>query len=135
MTTTEIAEDTRTAGRKLADALRQNFKIGTRTRRYGKVFGSRTDLHAAMIESIRNANNYPGYYGPEKTAALAPGFTVALAYGKHVAGCRIDGVLARRINEMSAYRFAELLGRMVDAGVTNVGEGERFFQEMARETA
>ena len=125
---------TRTAGQRLADELRANFRVGTRTRRYGKAFGVRTDLHAAMIEAIRNANNYPGYYGPERTEAFAPGYAVAIAYDKHVAGYRIDPILHRHISEMSAYQFAALLGRMVDAGVTNTGEGERFFAEMARES-
>lgn len=127
------AIDTRTTGQVLAATLRQNFAIGTRTRRYGKIFGHRTDLHTAMIEAIENANHYPGYFGPEKTAILATAFATALSYRKHVGGYRIDGMLAQHINRLSAYQFAALLGRMVDAGVTNVGEGERFFADMARE--
>jgi hypothetical protein len=34
---------------------------------------------------------------------------------------------------MSAYQFAALLGRMVDAGVTTTGDGEAFFTAMARD--
>jgi hypothetical protein len=36
---------------------------------------------------------------------------------------------------MTAYRFAALLGQMVDAGVECTGDGERFFSTMAREAA
>jgi hypothetical protein len=34
---------------------------------------------------------------------------------------------------MTAWQFADMLGRMVDAGVTCTGDGERFFAQMARE--
>ncbi len=125
---------TKTAGQTLADTLRANFNIGTRTSRYGKVFGHRTDLHNAMIEAIENAVHYPGYYNDEKTAVLHAAWGAAMSYRKHVNGYRIDGTLAYRINSLSAYQFAALLGRMVDAGVTTTGDGERFFSDMARQT-
>lgn len=123
----------KTAGQILAATLRQSFGIGTRTRRYGKLFGARTDLHGAMVEAIENAVQLPGYYGPEKTEVYRAAWGAVMSYRKHVGGFRIDGVLAQRINALSAYQFAALLGRMVDAGVTTTGEGERFFDAMARE--
>lgn len=123
----------RTAGQVLAATLRQNFGIGTRTRRYGKVFGNRTDLHAEMIGAIENAVQLPGYYGPEKTAVLRTAWGAAMSYRKHVGGYRIDGTLAQHINGLSAYQFAALLGRMVDADVATTGDGEMFFDAMARE--
>ncbi len=122
-----------TAGQILAVTLRANFRIGTRTGRYGRVFGHRTDLHEAMVEAIENASRYPGYYNAEKTAVFGTASASARSYRKHYDGYRIDGVLRRHISEMSAYQFAALLGRMVDAGITNVGEGERFFDQMARD--
>lgn len=124
---------TKSAGQILADTLRQNFRIGTRTGRYGKVFGNRTDLHTAMIEAIECAVWYRGYFSVEKTAALSTAYGAAMAYRKHVGGHRIDGMLALHISCLSAYQFAALLGRMVDAGVTNTGEGEIFFDAMTRD--
>jgi hypothetical protein len=124
---------TATAGQTLADTLRNSFHIGTRTGRYGKVFGQRTDLHIAMIESIENAVQYPGYYGPERTAILRTAYAATISYRKHVGGYRVDPLAALHINGLSAYQFAALLGAMVDAGVSNTGEGEAFFARMARE--
>ncbi len=131
MSTTTAAA--KTAGQILADTLRANFGIGTRTRRYGKLYGYRADLHLAMIETIENAVQLPGYYSPAKTEILRTAWGAAMSYRKHACGYRLDGVLAQHINALSAYRFAALLGRMVDAGVSNTGEGERFFAAMARE--
>ncbi len=125
---------TKTAGQTLADTLRANFNIGTRTSRFGKVLGYRTDLHNAMIEAIENAVQLPGYYSPEKTDVFRTAWGAAMSYRKHVGGYRIDGTLAYRINSLSAYQFAALLGRMVDAGVATTGDGERFFSDMARQT-
>jgi hypothetical protein len=56
-----------------------------------------------------------------------------MSYRKHYDGYRMDPALRRHISEMSAWQFAALLGRMVDAGVANTGDGERFFAAMARE--
>jgi hypothetical protein len=123
MTTTKA-----TAGQNLTAALRRYFSVGPRTRRYRKG----TDLHAEMIEGICLAAQYPGYYAEGTQAALHAGFGTALAYDKHVRGYRISGTLAQRINEMTAYQFAALLGQMVDAGVETTGAGERFFSEMGR---
>lgn len=126
MTTT----GTQTAGKILAKTLIKAFGIGTRTSRYGKVFGSRTDLHEAMIESIENAVQLPGYYGPERTAVLRTAYAAALSYRKHYSGYRMDAIVRRSIASLSAYQFASMLGRMVDARVENVGDGERFFEAM-----
>ncbi len=124
---------TDTAGQVLAATLRNNFRIGTRTHRYGTIFGHRTDLHATMIEAVENAVQLPGYYSPEKTNILRTAWGAAMSYRKHYDGYRMNSIVRRRISEMSAYQFAALLGRMVDAGVTNTGEGERFFADMTRD--
>lgn len=124
---------TQSTGQILAAELRRMFRIGTRTGRYGKVFGHRSDLHAAMIEAIESAVWYPGYYGPDKTEILSAAYGAVMAYRKHVGGNRIDGQLAFHINGLSAYQFAALLGRMVDADVSTTGDGELFFAAMARD--
>jgi hypothetical protein len=124
---------TASTGQILAATLRSTFGIGTRTGRYGKIFGHRVDLHAEMIEAIENAVQYPGYYSTEKTETLHAAWGAALSYRKHYDGSRIDGVLRAQISQMSAYQFAALLGRMVDANVMTTGAGEQFFADMARE--
>ncbi len=131
MTTATVSS--KTAGQILAATLRQTFRIGTRTGRYGKVFGRRADMHTGMVEAIENAVQLPGYYSAEKTEILRTAWGAVMSYRKHVGGYRIDGTLAFHINRMSAYQFAALLGRMVDAGVTTTGDGELFFAAMARE--
>ena len=105
-------------GQKLAAELRRYFSIGTRTRRFRLRDGYRQDLHADMVEAIMNAVQYPGYFSDRVTALLRPGWGPALAYGKHVRGYRIDGTLAYRINSMTAWQFAALLGEMANAGVS-----------------
>jgi hypothetical protein len=128
MTTTQT-----TAGQELAATLRRYFPIGTRTRRYRKdSYGCRQDLHAKMAEAITYAATLPGYHTERTQVALAAGFGAALPYDKHVKGHRVPGILAQRINAMTPWQFAGLLGDLVDAGVTSTGEGERFFAEMAR---
>ena len=125
MTTTQ-----NTAGQDLTATLRRYFSIGTSTRRFRADGYGRRDMHAAMIEAITFAATMPGYYTEQTQDALSVGFGTALAYDKHVKGYRVDGMVAQRINAMSAYQFAALLGRMVDAGVENAGAGEQFFAEM-----
>lgn len=120
-----------TAGQELAAALRRYFSLGTRTRRYRRDReGGRLDLHAEMADALMTAAQYPGYFTPRTEAALHPGFGAALSYRKHVRGFRISGTLAQQINGLSAWRFAGLLGDMVDAGVTCTGDGERFFSDL-----
>jgi hypothetical protein len=123
MTTTQV-----TVGQTLTAALRRYFSVGPRTRRYRKGM----DLHVEMVEAIMCAAQYPGYFTERTEAALRPGFGTALAYEKHVGGCRIDGELRMRISDLTPWHFATLLGEMLDAGVTNTGSGEQFFSEMAR---
>ena len=115
-----------TKGQELAATLRKSFHINTRSR----IRRDGMDLRTEMLDAIRNAVYYPGYYSAEKTAVYSAATGALLSYDKHVAGYRIDGQLRYRITSMSPWQFAGFLGEMVDAGVTNVGEGERFFQQM-----
>jgi len=115
-----------TKGQELAATLRKSFRINSRSR----IRRDGMDLRSEMLDAIRNAAYYPGYYGPEKTATYREAIGAVRSYDKHVDGYRIDGMLRYRITSMSPWQFAGLLGEMVDAGVTNVGEGERFFWAM-----
>ena len=117
------------AGQELTATLRRYFSVRPRTRRYR----NSDDLHADMVEALRYAGWYPGYFTERTQAALHAGFGAALAYDKHVGGYRIDGTLRARISAMSPWHFAAMLGGMVDAGVTCTGDGELFFAAMARE--
>lgn len=115
-----------TAGTDFAKMVRKNFGIGARTRTYR----GGMNLKNEILEAIANANNYPGYYNETKTAIFHPAFPVMLAYAKHVQGGRVDPMVAYQIELMSPWRFAGLLGDMIDAGVTNAYEGEAFFRNM-----
>jgi hypothetical protein len=116
----------KTPGQALAARLRYYLSIGPRTRRYRKG----DDLHRAMIEALNYAATQPGYHTEATQDALAPGFPAALSWEKHILGCRASSSVVAAVNAMSPWRFAGLLGRMVDAGVSCTGDGERFFREM-----
>jgi hypothetical protein len=118
-----------TPGQQLTTALRRYLGVGTRTRRYRKG----DDLHREMYQALRLAAEVAGYFTERTESALRPGYAAALSYEKHVMCFRVGHVLRRRIEEMSPWQFAALLGRMVDAGVTCTGAGERFFAEMSKE--
>jgi hypothetical protein len=116
------------SGQALTAALRRYFSVGARSRRYR----NGQDLHTEMVEALMYAAQYPGYYCPATQDALHAGFGAALAYDKHIQGYRVSGTLIAAINAMSPWQFAGLLGEMVDAGVETTGDGERFFEQMAR---
>jgi hypothetical protein len=120
---------TTTTGQQLAAALRKGQAINSRSR-------DRRDGHsikARMLEDIRLACQHDGYFSTEKTALYRAASATVRSYDKHVGGYRIDGMLRFRITSMSPWEFAAFLGDMVDAGITNVGEGELYFARMARE--
>lgn len=119
---------TKTAGQQLAATLRRIKNVGPRTRSYRDGI----DVKAEMIESIRNEWMYPGYYQGATADALRTGFPALLSWDKHVEGYRIDGELRYQITLLTPYQFAGFLGQMIDAGVANVGDGERFFSGPAR---
>lgn len=117
-----------TKGQQFAKVMRSNLGIGARTRRHrGGV-----DLHAEIIECIRNATFYPGYYTGERSELFQAAFAAQVSYGKHIAGHRASNTVVSHINALSPWQFCSLLGDMVDAEITNVAEGEQFFAEMAR---
>lgn len=120
---------TRTAGQQLAAALRKGHAINSRSRDRRDGYS----IKARMLEDIRLACQHDGYFTPEKTALYRTASGAVRSYDKHVDGYRIDGVLRYRITSMSPWEFAAFLGDMVDAEITNVGEGERYFARMARE--
>lgn len=116
-----------TKGQQLAATLRRLHKVGTRTRRYR----GRLSVVESMLESISNAaNQYPGYYTGETYQVLSSAAAVYWAWQKHVEGYRIRPELCAQIKALSPWQTAKLLGQMVDAGITNNGEGEMFFAQL-----
>lgn len=118
-----------TKGQRFAKDMRKNLGIGTRTRRHRKG----ADLHAEIRECIRNATYNTGWYSEQRTELFRAAFGAEMSYEKHIAGYRVDPSVQRYVSELSPYQFCALLGRMVDAGISNVGEGEIFFQELRAE--
>lgn len=118
-----------TAGQALTSTLRSIKRVGPRTRTYR----DGENVKDAILEAIRNEVCYPGYYGGDKGAALLSAAGVLRSWEKHVLGYRIDGELAYALSVLTPYQFSALLGRMVDAGIENVGQGEYFFASIRSE--
>lgn len=117
-----------TKGQKFAKTMRYTLSIGTRTRRYAG-----RDMHAAILDAINETNLYPGCRSEETETILRTAYGAWMSYQKHIAGYRVDGQLIAHINALSPWQFCNLLGRMIDAEVTNVGQGEEFFAAMRAE--
>lgn len=115
-----------TEGQRFAKAARQYFKIGPRTRR----FRGLRDLHAEVCEAVFYAATAPGYYSDEMQADLRLAFAAVNGYEKHIRGFRASPAVVNQVSVLSAWRFVDMLARMIDAGVTNNGEAERFFQKI-----
>lgn len=115
-----------TEGQRFAKEMRRYFGIGTCTRRRRKGL----DLHAEVVEAILNAVRYDGFYSPVQQEAWRVASGAAASYQKHILGHRVRPNVRLHVDGLTAYQFCALLGRMVDAGVTNVGQGEDFFQQM-----
>src|SRR5262245_51658025 len=103
----------RTAGQTLAAELRAAFRVGTRTCNWR----AGLNLREEMIEAIENATRWPGYYTGRRHEVFTKAWVIACSWRKHIDGHRIDPVLRSRITQMSLWQIANLLGRMVDAGV------------------
>lgn len=117
---------TLTAGQIFARDMRKNLGIGARTRR----FKGSADMHREILEGIANAMFTPGYYGEPRQAIFRTAFAAYSSYEKHIHNGRASAELIAHINALSPWQFCNLLGEMVDAGISNVGEGERFFRQM-----
>jgi len=113
-------------GTEFAGMVRKAARMSTRTR-------DRRDggsLKKDILEAIQASNHYPGYYNEERTRLYRAAYPVWMAWRKHVDGYRIDGLLRYRIDQLTPWQFAGLLGEMIDAGVTNTFQGELFFSAL-----
>lgn len=120
-----------TEGQNFAREMRSYLRIGVRTRRFNNKKWT-DDGHRDVMRVIADANNYPGSADPDREAIFRTAFMALCSWEKHIAGYRADASLVSHINNMTPYQFVGLIGDMIDAGITNVGQGEQFFAEMAR---
>lgn len=117
----------KTAGQKFTASMVKNLGIGTRTR-------LRQSLREDILEAVRNAVVYPGCYSEQRTADFSAAYTAVSSYHKHIEGGRVDAIVCWYVREgLSAYQFTKLIGRMVDANVTNMLEAEDFFKSLSIE--
>ena len=113
-----------TAGQDFATAARKNLGIGPRSTKNAAA------LKRDMLAAVETACTFPKSYGPERTAIFRTAFGVVSGYRKHIDGYRVDGNTRYQIEQMTPYQFASFIGKQIDAGVTNVGEAERFYAAM-----
>lgn len=116
------------AGSEFAEMVRKNLKMNGRTRNNRGGHNLKRDI----IEAIANAVFYPGYYNEERTALYRAAYPAYCSYIKHVHGGRVAPLVAYEIEMMTPYQFAGFLGEMIDAGVSTVGDGEIYFQNMRK---
>jgi hypothetical protein len=124
-----------TKGQQFAKGMRKNLSIGTRTRRWSSSTFPDSDMHKLILESIAHAHatHRDGRYGEARTELVRAAFWALCSYEKHIWNGRADPVLVAYCNNLTPWQLCNLLGDMVDAKITNVGEGERFFtQYLAR---
>lgn len=119
-----------TEGQIFAREMRSYLHIGPRTRRFNDKKWAE-DGHRDVLHLIAEANNNPGLRNAEREAIFQTAFAALCSWEKHIDGYRADAVLVSHINSMTPHQFCALLGDMIDAGISNVGEGEHFFAEMA----
>ena len=113
-------------GAEFAKMVRKYFHIGAKTRTYR---GGR-NMKDEILEAIATSNNYPGYYNEDQTKLFSAAYPILSAYLKHAKGGRVDPMVAYELEMMSPWQWAGMLGDMIDAGVSNTGEGEEFFRKM-----
>lgn len=115
-----------TEGQQFTATMRSYLSVGPRTRTYR----NGENIKARVLEILETNSQYAGYYNEAQTAAFKPATAVAYAWRKHIEGYRIDPIVVAKLAALSPYRFIALLGDMVDAGVTNAGEGETYFNSL-----
>lgn len=119
-----------TKGQIFAREMRSYLRIGARTRRFDNSKWDK-DGHRDILNLIAEANNFPGMRNADSEAIFRTAFAALCSWEKHIDGYRADAMLVSHINGMTPYQFCALLGDMIDAEITNVGQGELFFADMA----
>ena len=121
------ATATKTAGQTFTASMVKNLGIGTRTR-------LRQNLREDILEAVQRAATIPGYYSEQRTAVFSAAYPAVNGYHANSGGSRVDSIVGWYMREgLSAYQFVKMLGRMVDAGVTNAYQAEQFFRSLRDE--
>lgn len=121
--------DRSTKGQNFAREMRAHLHIGVRTRRLNSKKWTE-DGHRDVMQAIADANNLPS--GSERDAIFQTAFSALCSWEKHILNGRADAGLVAHINQMTPHQFVGLVADMVDAGISNVGEGEQYFAGLAR---
>jgi hypothetical protein len=116
-------------GQIFAREMRAHLHIGARTRRFDSKKWQQ-DGHRDVMQTIADANNYPT--DSERETIFRTAFAALCSWEKHIDGCRADARLVAHISSMTPHQFVGLIADMIDAEITNVGQGELFFADMAR---
>jgi hypothetical protein len=120
----------KTAGQTFTASIVKMLHVGPRTRSRRDGLDLRTDI----LDTISNAVIYPGFENEQRTEALRPAFAAVNGYRKHIDGGRVDAIVCWYVREgLSPYQFVKLIGRMVDAKVSNMLEAEDFFKSLSVE--
>ncbi|MFB4265351.1 hypothetical protein [Nonomuraea sp. GTA35] len=134
---TLMATETKTAtsktlGQQLADELRRQFRIGTRTRwstmrGFGRL--SPEDGREIVLAGIDTCIEDPDCLPADvrelyRLAWRGP----VCSWRHHVETGRADLSQTLYLRDLSPWQFIKVLGDMLDANVTNTGEGERWLE-------
>lgn len=111
-----------TKGQQFAKTVTRINQVGPRTRRTRKGI----DIVASMLSDAQEAVSSPFMYSETSAKALAAGWTAVTAYYKHIDGGRARPETCLAVKSLSPYRFAQFLGRMIDAGFSNMAEAEQW---------
>jgi hypothetical protein len=130
---------TATTGKQFAALVREIFRIGTRTRANRETYGTKrrtqilisydrddltTDILGYVTETVFERNAQPS----EERDIVRAAWGAVCAWEKHIKTGRAGFSQCRYLKSLSPYQFTKLLGEMVDAGITNTGQGEQWFR-------
>jgi hypothetical protein len=113
-----------TKGQQFTKTITRLNQVGGRTRRYRKG----ADMFNMMLADVQTAIESPFAFSETSSNALASGWTAVCAYRHHIDGYRARPELCAAVKDLSPYRFAQFLGRMIDAGISNMGEAEQWLR-------
>ncbi|HET6285699.1 MAG TPA: hypothetical protein VFG15_02975 [Amycolatopsis sp.] len=123
----EAARARMTPGQRAAQELRRLLHIGTRTRRFRSTSQpGPSDRHEDILEAIENDVVYVA------NSPLHPLWGACCSYRAHIEAGRLAGLITWYVGQLSPWNLCSLLAEMSDAGVTNIGEGERWFTNTLR---
>jgi hypothetical protein len=88
------------------------------------------DLHVEIAEAVKRSAFEPGWHTPERQTVFHTAFNAWASYDAHILGYRVSGTVVCHVTGLSPWQLCQLFGEMIDAGITNVGQGERFFNQM-----